>query len=398
MNQQHISHTFSVPEGNNTDEISLSDIVRTLWQRRVLILCLAGLGALLGLGISGASLRYVSEGIFIANAPVESYKRYESVLVNGPRLAQFLRERGAKGTPISEQLLKLSESEALLGKAIRPEFGFTERDAKTFGVQSGKAVETVDFRLRYESTEPNGGAAVTLLAEFVRDAVIRVDLEAATLSMCNDYRAREQTLRNEQLQNTFEIRQQEARATTLRTLATRSPEALSPDARQIVAVDKGTERFLSPRAQLTAVEIQIADMRLDDARRERERTASALKRDYYCKAQKALQGDLDGHAFIAELGNIQRTVFDGKDRSVDVVEQAWNELELQRDNWTNTYLTRMRFVAPPDGAEVRERKPGLALATVLGLILGGMIGVFAALVAGWWQSNHHEVSARRDEA
>lgn len=394
MNQEHISHAFPVQESDNTDDISLSDIVRTLWQHRALMLCLTGLGALLGLGISFMSLRYVSEGLFIANAPVESYKRYESVLVNGPRLAQFLRERGAKGVAISEQLLKLSESEALLGKAIRPEFGFTEKDAKTFGVQPGKAAEKLDFRLRHESAEPNGGAAVTLLAEFVRDAVIRVDLEAATLSMCNDYRVREQTLRNEQIQNTFDIRQQETRAATLRTLTTRSPEALSPDARQIVAVDKGTERFLSPRAQLTAVEVQIADMRLDDERRERERTASALKRDYYCKAQKALQGDVDGQSFIAELGNIQKTVFEGMDRTSDVVEQTWNELELQRDNWTNTYLARMRFVAPPDGAEVRERKPGPTLATVLGLILGGMIGVIAALVAGWWQSNHTEVAAR----
>ncbi len=45
----------------------------------------------------------------------------------------------------------------------------------------------------------------------------------------------------------------------------------------------------------------------------------------------------------------------------------------------------MRFVASPEGSEIRERKPGLKLGLVLGGLLGGMLGVFVALVRGWWR-------------
>ncbi|ATE62277.1 lipopolysaccharide biosynthesis protein [Thauera sinica] len=390
-------HIASIPEPapvrDDAEEIHLSDLVPVLWQRRRMICCLAGLGALLGLGISLASTRYVSEGIFMAHVPIGAYKRYESVLLSGPRLAQFVQRNGTENDAASARILKLIDSDAALRKALRLEFGFTDRDAKTFGVQAGKVSDTVDVRLRYESPEPIGGAPLALLAEFVRDTVIRVDMEETILRQCNDYRIREQTLRNEQLQNGFDIGQQEERAATLRTLTTRNPDTQGQNARQIVAVDKGTERFLSPQAQLTAVEIQIADMRLDDARRERERVASALKRDYYCEAQQALQGNRDGRAFLAELGNIQKTVFEGKDRSANVVEQTWNELDLQRGSWANDYLVRMRFIASPDRTENRERKPGTTTGAVLGLIVGGMLGVFMALALGWWTAHRRAIVA-----
>jgi len=47
----------------------------------------------------------------------------------------------------------------------------------------------------------------------------------------------------------------------------------------------------------------------------------------------------------------------------------------------------MRFVAPPEGTEVRERKPGLAMGIALGGVLGGMLGVMIALVRAWWRGS-----------
>ena len=67
--------------------------------------------------------------------------------------------------------------------------------------------------------------------------------------------------------------------------------------------------------------------------------------------------------------------------------QTWNELELERERWNNTALAGMRFVAPPEGTEVRERKPGLAMGIALGGVLGGMLGVMIALVRAWWRGS-----------
>jgi LPS O-antigen subunit length determinant protein (WzzB/FepE family) len=70
------------------------------------------------------------------------------------------------------------------------------------------------------------------------------------------------------------------------------------------------------------------------------------------------------------------------------VEKTWNELDVERENWTTTYLQSMRFVASPEGTEVKERKPGLALGVVLGGLLGGMLGMFITLVRAWWKNEN----------
>jgi LPS O-antigen subunit length determinant protein (WzzB/FepE family) len=215
-------------------------------------------------------------------------------------------------------------------------------------------------------------------------------MEAITLDQCNAFRTREQELRNKQIQNDFDIRQEDSRAEKLREIIARNPDASAIDNRQIVSLEKGTERFLSPAAQLVASEIKIADMKLAEASRERERTASALTRDYYCQAQQALTQPTTGKAFLNELKNIQAAVFQGQDKSIDIIEQTWNELDVQRENWASSYLSSMRFVASPEGTEVKERKPGLALGLVLGGLLGGMLGVFGALVRAWWRGDQEK--------
>lgn len=397
------------------DEIDLRQLVATLWRQKALIAGIGVLGAALGLGASVMSTKYVAEGLFLTpgtTAPTDprttngtkeaattlsaaDYKRYESVLTNGPRLQQYLQTSNQATTADGQLLLALAHAPDKLADTLKPEFAFTDRDSKAFGVKVNAADPgaMLGVRIQFAHKEPTGGTPVTLLAEYVRDSIIRVNMEATTLDQCNAFRTREQELRNKQIQNDFDIRQEENRAAKLREIIARNPDASAIDNRQIVSLEKGTERFLSPAAQLVASEIKIADMKLDEKARERERTASALKRDYYCQAQQALQRPTTGKAFLDDLKNIQAAVFQGQDKSIDIVEQTWNELDVQRANWVGTYLSSMRFVASPEGTEVKERKPGTALGIVLGGMLGGMLGVMIAFVRAWWRGNRDEVIA-----
>lgn len=392
------------------DEIDLRQLVGVLWRQKGIIAAIALGGAAVGAGASLLSTRYVSEGLFLVpkavsadtqnkngavvqSVTLDAFKRYESAFSSAPRLTAFLHDAAKDHGPARDALLRMGESPDGLSKAIKPEFAFTDKDAKAFGVKATASDSLLGVRLHYEAREPSGGTPILLLAEYVRDTVVRIDMETVTLEQCVKYRAREQELRNEQIANSFAISQEEKRASTLREIITRNPEAATSDNRQIVSLEKGSERFLSPAAQLVASEIQIADMKLAEIRRERDRIASALKRDYYCQAQQALQQPTTGRAFLEELKNIQATVFKSQDKSIDVVEQAWNELDLERENWTTTYLQSMRFVASPEGTEVKERKPGLALGVVLGGMLGGMFGVMLAFIRAWWRNNRDEITA-----
>lgn len=366
-----------LPPPHNVDEISLAELARPLWRRRLMISGLVGFGALLGLAGSLASERYVSKGYLTTNISIATYKRYEAAVSSGAQLAQFLREGGAENAVASTQLLELADESATLGKVIRLEASFTEKDVKTFGRQDDQK-STLLFHLRHESRTPVGSAPLVLLGEFVRDVIIRIDMDEIIPRKCNDERSLEQTLRNSQIKNEFDIRQEEERAATLRKLAASHGNAQD---HAIVMVDKDSKLFLSLPKQLAATEIQIANMRLADARREREHEASMLRRDYYCKAQQILQAHRRGRAFLAELDTIQQSIFEGKGRS-DIVEQTWNELELERRNWINTYLTIIRFIMPPDDAR-REYRIGIIIGVALGASLGGVFGVLWALGMGW---------------
>ena len=379
------------------DEIDLRQLVAVLLRQKALIAGIGIFGAALGLGASLLSTKYVTDGLFLTpDVPASNYKRYENVLTNGTRLQQYLQTTKQADSTDGQLLHALAENPDKLGSMLKPEFVFTEQDQKSFGIRVNdeNAGNMVGVRIQFAHKEPTGGTPVIMLAEYVRDSIIRVDLEDIVLTSCNDFSMREQKLRNAQLQNDFAIRQEETRLANLRSIIARNPEASAINDRQIVSLEKGSERFLSPAAQVVASEIQIADMRLADTYREREQIASALRRDYYCQAQQTLQQSTTGRAFLGELKNIQATVFQNQDKSIDVIEQTWNELDVERESWASTYLSRMRFVASPESTEIKERKPGLALGIALGSALGGMLGMLVALCRAWWRSGRDETVSK----
>uniref|UniRef100_UPI00333EE634 hypothetical protein n=1 Tax=Castellaniella defragrans TaxID=75697 RepID=UPI00333EE634 len=370
----------------------MRQLVCTIWRRKTLIASLVIAGAALGVVASLLSTRYVSDSLFLTTGvSATNYKRLQSVFSSGARLREFLLSAGQADIADGALFHNLTDRPDALKAALKPEFAFTDQDQKTFGVKTvgGEEAGTlIGIRIQLAHKEPTQGAPVALLAEFIRDVAIRANFENTLLARCADFSTREQELRNEQLSSDFSISQEEKRVAILRDIMDHPSSAMADSSRQIVSLDKdGSEYFLSPVVQLTATELRIFDMQLEKASRERDRVASALMRDYYCKAQQAQQQAPTGRAFLEGLADIQVDVFRDQDKSIDIIEQTWNTLDVEREGWINTYLRRMRFVTSPQGAEVKERKPGLALGLVLGGVLGGMLGVFIALALAWWKND-----------
>lgn len=364
----------------------LRQVAAVFWGQRFLIAALTLAGAALGCAASFMSTRYVTEGLFLLDVPVDRYKRYEPVLLSSPQLKRFLSQAGAVGAN-TELLRPLASNSTLLNKSLKPEFSFTDRDAKAFGVKIDQPGSLVGIRLRSEVYKPVGAGPVSLLGEYVRDTAIRIDMGDLLKAQCVDNRSRALKLRNEQIAGEFAIKQEQRRETTLKSIIASRPESVNTGNRQIVAVEKGTERFLPAAAQLTAAEILITDLKLDEARRQRDLVASSIKRDYYCQAEKSLASAPSGVAFIDGLKEVQVAAFADDNRQSDIVEQTWNEIDLEREEWMNTYLARIRFVTSPEGMEFEERKLGFALGGILGGFLGGMLGLFSASVIGWWRGS-----------
>lgn len=380
----------------SSDEFDLRAIVGPIWRHRSLLLVLGLMGAAAGAGFSLLSTRYLSDGLLqTPGITTDTYKRHEDGFLNVARLQAFRGQHTDAPQNALALIDRLIADPGRLRTTITPEFAFTEEDQRAFGVRptSGDPGALVGVRIRLTEGIPTGPAPLLLLGEYVRDTTIRVDLETRLLANCQQFSLREQTLKNEQITSDFEIRQEESRVQTLRSIVARTPGA-ARDNLGILSVESGSERFLSPLAQLVAAEVLIADLRLAATERARERVAGALKRDYYCRAEQALASAPSGRRFLDGLSTVLTAVFAGHDRTVDVVEHTWNELEIQLVGWRDLFLTNTRFAAAPDGSEEVTREPGLLEGMVLGAVAGLVLGAFVAFVRFWWGNNRMQITAQ----
>jgi hypothetical protein len=388
-------HTQSSQPLADEDEIDLHQLARTFWHQRYLILGFGLFGALLGLALSLYSTKYVSESLLqVPGLTLVNYKVFRDAFSKTSHLDKYLELSGQVDHPWAERLRGLISQPEHLNEAIKPEFVLTDKEQKTFGIQLqiNDLGSMVGLSLRLASVEPDGGSGMFFLGEYLRDTLILAELEQSLSSLCEEHSRRLLSLRNEQLQHAFNLQQQRDRQDVLSDILSRNPEQLAIDPRQILSLDKATEPYLPPAAQIAAMEIRIADMQLAEVARERELQATSLKRDFYCQARESLDQPTTGRAFLVNLLNIQEAVFQHQDRSVNIIEQTWNEFDLQRQGWNNQYLTGFRFVVSPEGAEFKQRKPGLIQGGLLGGFLGGFLGLILALLRKWWREHRSYIT------
>jgi hypothetical protein len=388
------SDTPPPPAARAADEIDLRRLVHVLWQYRRSVILVAALGVVLGGTVSWLSTRYRTEGLFLTpKLDLPSYKPLEASFASRPTLEAFLRQSGQADSRAAELLRDMVEIPGALGRAVQPVFAFTDRDAKQFGVQVDEA-GIVGLRLTLEEKGKFSDAPVRLLGEYMRDTRIKVELEDQLLEACRENGMRERELRNEQLQSDFGLRQQQDRAETLRAIASRTSSRDAGAGRQLVSLENGGERFLSPVTQLVAVEVAIAEIKLADERRARDLITAGLRREFYCRAAAELKRDaLMGTKFLDALPGIQRAVFEGQDMARDIVEHTANTLSIQQATWKNHYVEKMRFVTAPEDAQTRVRRPGMGVGVLLGGVLGGLTGILLALLRAWWRVNRAVVVA-----
>lgn len=376
------------------DEIDLRQLVHVLWQYRRSVILIAALGVTLGGTTSWLSTRYRTEGLFLTpKLDLPSYKPLEASFASRPTLEAFLRQSGQAESRAASLLRDMVEVPGALSRAVQPVFAFTDRDAKQFGVKVDEA-GIVGLRLILEEKGKFSDAPVRLLGEYMRDTRIKVELEDQLLESCRESGLRERELRNEQLQSDFALHQQQDRAETLRAIAARTSPRDVGEGRQLVSLENGGERFLSPLTQLVAVEVAISEIQLADERRERDLVTAGLRREFYCRAGRALERDaVMGKTFLEALPALQREVFEEQDVTRDIVEHTANTLSIQQAMWHNHYVEKMRFVTPPEDAQTRIRRPGMMVGVLLGGALGALAGAVLAFLRAWWRVNRSAVVA-----
>ena len=319
-----------------------------------------------------------------------TYKLYEEFLHNGTNLREFLANKSKINEDAVRVLYDLSFSSAALKTSISPEFSFSDKDKKTYGV-SGADVTTGSMnglKLKIETKEPTNGLPLALLGDYVKESLLHLELEKTVNTLCLANRSAERSLRIAQIKDEFQTKLELARAKTLRGLSGKGDEV-----RQLMSIEKGGERYLSPQAQLNAVEITLSELQLAQIRRERELKQSTLRKDYYCEAVNSLLKPLQASAQLEAFQQISDGIFKDQDNSSPAIEQTLAELYMQRISWGNDYLRSIRFVAAPKQSELKVRGLSYGTGGVLGALLGAMLAVLFVFMRNWWKSQQAEITA-----
>ena len=377
------------------DDIDLSQIVRSLWQHRLLLVAFVVLGGLLGTAASLASRRHVVEGLFLSpDITLGKFKKYEVALGNRTRLEDFL-EAMEIGAADAKVLLDLSHVPGGIENAVQPVFSITGKDARTYDIRPEDSGEVVGIQLRIEHGDGPQGGALRALAEYVRSTMIRLDLGELALEKCLDFASQRLELRNEQIDSDFRARQMGELSSQLRALIDGVPGAAELRTNQVVTLVEGNERFLAPTAQLFAAEVGAYEEQMESRARDRRLLAAELQQSFYCEARELFAQQMTGRQILGSLAEVKAKLFEPASGQADSEprERTANELEVLLQKWNSAYLERTRFVVPPEGAERHGRKVGLIGGTFIGALLGGLVGVLLALLMAWWRSHRAEIVA-----
>lgn len=376
----------------SNEEIDIKQLVRAIWRYRMHVVLLGVLGVCGGLGVSLWSGRYVSEGLFLTpKLSLAAYKQYEVALGNEQHLKAFVAANHLSDTQTEYLFTRLAAEPDALGKTIKPVFSITGKEAKAYDVQTTETGALLGIQISVGRKEKTGESPIKHLADYVRHTMMEVDLRDVFLTQCLASEAKELQLPIEQLRSDFTVSQMHERAEQLRDIMRRVPNAATVDSRQVVSLEAGKERYLSPTAQLVAVEVEITEAQLANERRKRELTETRLRKAYYCGARSLQQQYPIDQQLLAQLDKLHASIFAAEDAGNDVVKQVSGEIALERRAWDDRYIQLSRFVVEPDNGEHLQRKPGLAVGAMLGGVLGGGIGFVMALLLAWWRDHGEEV-------
>jgi hypothetical protein len=134
--------------------------------------------------------------------------------------------------------------------------------------------------------------------------------------------ARQKALRAEIVEAQMKIETMGRRIQDLKAILARYPDAAKLDARQVVTITEGSDRFLSPLAQLVAAETSITQLRETISRKERQARQSDLLERYFAEAEEKLRDTPLASELIPALSALATKRFEGVDPEAEWAKEA----------------------------------------------------------------------------
>ena len=390
------------------DEIDLRLVAARIWNWRKFIVTGTVIVVAIALMANEFFSKYQSEGYLkVNNINPIAFRSYQPTFLNIDRFQAYATEVGLKDKQSVDFVAGVLSSPpeifdkfASFVRSVTPKDSKDNIIAKDKDKDKDKEIATVYLGLELKIPGPSPEIAQQrsqLFAEYFVDSVLYVDLtnwiDAAILSQEAD----SYTNRLETLKIRRDIADTEKRLEGLRTVVKRYPDAARMDIRQVLSIDKGSERFLSPVAQIVAAESSIVDGTIKLASLLRKQKQIDMAYAFYQQVVGAKATTNSGRELLKRVIVLKDGSFKNIAASDEVEVVVVNEISHEIESRKINYATNFKFLVGPTLPEAKIKKSALLVALAAGA--GGMFSmVILAFLISWWRKNRRFITEEGSEA
>lgn len=378
---------------SDEDEIDLRLLLAHIWKLRRFILTGTLIIVVIAIMANEFFAKYQSEGYLkINNLTPATYRIYQPTFLNRDRFRAYAAEVGLKDSQsvdFVEGLLSLPPE--VFDKYSSFTRSITPKDSKDniIGKDKDKELNTVYLGIELKipgSTPEIAQVRSKIFSEYFVDSIIYSDLsiwlDGAVLTREADFYAN--MLASIRVKRGID--ESEKRLDALRSLVKRYPDASRMEVRQVLSIEKGGERFLSPVAQIVASESSVVDARIELLALLRKQKQIDLKHEFYKQAIEVRATTTSGREFLKKLLVLKDGVFKNIPAADEVGMEVVNEISLNLEQRQVSYTTGFKFLSGPTLPEKKTRKSPLLITLGAGFV-GMFFMIILALLMSWWRQN-----------
>jgi LPS O-antigen subunit length determinant protein (WzzB/FepE family) len=331
--------------------------------------------------------------------PIPLYKKSAPQFFNPNRFYQSASEWKSFSEKDLNKVKTSFQTATDINKWIQPMYAFSKGDMRELAqVPIGESNSVIGLYLSYEADSPQKAYSyVRFFGQYIRDCLLYVSLYEYVKDDYSKVISELSENENNIIDMQFNVLQNTKKMLDIKAILTKYPASAKIENRQLVSVQEGGSRFLSPVTQLVGIESALADQRRNLAELEREKDMLLIRREYFSKCNNSLNKlGRRGEMIFSQLKVIKSDVFKNKDFRMGTVKEVFNNLNIALQTFDLAFFTNCRFISGPTLPE-RHIAPRKSIIVIVACFLSFFFFVFLVFALHWWQSNKKAIKSFREE-
>ena len=378
------------------EEVSLSDLIRAAldffkgaWK---LLLGIPSLAAVLIFTVAHLNPKYESEGLLSTpGLGLVDWRNLELFLEREDRAEAYLAERFEKKfTPAQLDFLTHPE---LWKKYIEFKVPFSEKDKQVFPEAIAKGFNTLGLNIKGRADAPEEAQLrVELISDYIKQTAFWLSLRDWVFSRSLTIDRIDTETEQQVLAATLAIESNQARIKEMTALISSYPEARRLESSTVVSVQEGGGRYLSPVAQVIALETQIQDAREKIRNALRQKEQAQWLKQFYQDIRDLPNSYALGSSLSKEMRVRLEKAFPDPSVLTPSAKEALYSIRLHLVGTEQLFMSQYEFKSPPTLplGVARDRKP--TRLAFIGFLITAFLTIFGLIFFSYFRGLAREIT------